>query len=296
MNPWVRRSLMAVAILMFLVAAAAGVLVWHGHGLAMRKVSLPESVAQRAPAFVDTPQAKVRGAHLYASRGCADCHGANGAGRTFVDDGKGMRMAGPAIHTGPGSVTLGYTARDWHLTVRHGVKPDGRPLMVMPSEEYNRLTDEDFAALVAHVRGLPPAGGGAAVLDLPPPVWALYGAGYIRDAATKIDHALPSAAVVPYGPTAAYGAYIANGCTGCHGAQLEGGRVRGGPPDWPPAARLSRGDGGVMSRYATLESFTAMLRTGKRPDGSAVKVMPFEALSQFDDTEVRALHAYLLTR
>ena len=43
MNPWVRRSLMAVAILMFLIAAAAGGLIWRGKGLAQRVVSLPET-------------------------------------------------------------------------------------------------------------------------------------------------------------------------------------------------------------------------------------------------------------
>lgn len=295
MNPWVRRSLMAVAILMFLIAAAAGGLIWRGKGLAQRVVQLPET-ATRIVAFTDTPEARARGAYLYASRGCADCHGSNGAGKVFIDDGKGMKAAGAAIHGGPGSVTLRYTARDWDRTIRHGVKPDGRPLMIMPAEEYNRLTDEDFAALVLHVRHLPAAGGGAAVLELPPPVWALYGAGYIRDAATKIDHSLPPSAVVPYGPTVAYGAYVANGCTGCHGARLEGGRIAGGPPDWPPAARLSKGEGGVMSRYEKLESFANLMRTGKRPDGSTVQVMPIDALSQFDDTEVRALHAYLLTR
>ncbi len=36
-----------------------------------------------------------------------------------------------------------------------------------------------------------------------------------------------------------------------------------------------------------------MFRSGRRPDGSAVKVMPFESLSEMSDTDLRALHLYL---
>ena len=36
-----------------------------------------------------------------------------------------------------------------------------------------------------------------------------------------------------------------------------------------------------------------MFKTGRRPDGSAIQVMPFESLSQMNDTDVRALYAYL---
>ena len=45
-----------------------------------------------------------------------------------------------------------------------------------------------------------------------------------------------------------------------------------------------------MLHYANVEQFTAMLRSGKRPDGSAVdKAMPFESLRELDDTDARAL-------
>ena len=71
-----------------------------------------------------------------------------------------------------------YTPADWERTLRHGVKPDGRPVMIMPSEDYNRLTDVDLGALVAYMRQLPPAAGGAAELVLPLPLRALYGLGH----------------------------------------------------------------------------------------------------------------------
>jgi mono/diheme cytochrome c family protein len=290
MGIWIRRTLIAVVSLLVLAVLAVAALVWMGDRKRERTVELP---ALRSPAFVDDAAARERGAYLYGSRGCGECHGADGAGRLFVDDGKGMKVKGPAIHSGPSSVTVGYTPQDWDRIVRHGVKRNGRPAIVMPSEDYNRLTDADFAAVVAYVRALPPAGGGAAVVELPLPVRALYGAGYVQDAAAKIDHSLPVQQVVPEGVSLEHGRYVANTCLGCHGPQLAGGPVPGGPPDWPPAARLNKGPDSAMARYPNADAMIAMFRSGKRADGSVVKVMPFESFSKMSDTDLRALHLYL---
>ena len=95
--------------------------------------------------------------------------------------------------------------------------------------------------------------------------------------------------------TKEHGAYVANMCIGCHGEHLSGGRIPGGPPDWPPAANLTPGEQSAMARYPDAATFMAMLRSGKRPDGSPIKVMPFESLGKLDDVDVQALHAYLKT-
>jgi mono/diheme cytochrome c family protein len=286
---WLRATLVVVAILILLLVVTLATLVWVGERKRERRVELPPLAALT---ITDDASARERGAYLYASRGCVDCHGADGAGRVFVDDG-GLKLKGPAIHSGPGSLTLLYKPEDWERLLRHGVKPDGRPAMIMPSEDYNRFTDADLAALVVYTRTLPPAGGGAAVIELPLPVRVLYGAGAIQDAAAKIDHSLPVQKPVPEGVTLEHGQYVANMCKGCHGPQLAGGPVPGGPPDWPPAARLSKGDGNVMPRYSDAESLIALFRSGKRADSTPVKVMPFETLSKVSDTDMRALHLYL---
>ncbi len=39
-----------------------------------------------------------------------------------------------------------------------------------------------------------------------------------------------------------------------------------------------------------------MFRTGKRPDGSTVLVMPFDALREMIDVDVGALYLYLKSR
>ena len=55
------------------------------------------------------------------------------------------------IGQGPGSVTAAYRVEDWVRAVRHGVKPDGRPIRIMPSEDYNRMTDADLGATLKAV-------------------------------------------------------------------------------------------------------------------------------------------------
>jgi mono/diheme cytochrome c family protein len=288
MKKWLRRAGIALAVLVLLAAAA----VFAGLQLAERKMRRVVEVDVRPVALRTDAAAVERGRYLYASRGCVDCHGDNGAGKVFVDDGA-VRIKGPNISPGPGTLVAGYKAEDWVRAIRHGVAPGGRPLMIMPSEDYNRFTDDDLASLVAYVRSLPPAQGGPAEVRLPLPARVLYGFGAIQDAAAKIDHRLPPQQPVAEGVNLQHGAYVANMCLGCHGPQLAGGRIPGGPPDWPPAPNLTPGTGSAMPAYPTAESLQAMFRSGRRPDGTAIKVMPFGSLSAMSDTDVRALHLYL---
>jgi mono/diheme cytochrome c family protein len=275
-----------------LVVATAAVVT--AQVVAQQRINRKVEVAVSAVAVPGDAAAIERGRYLYVSRGCADCHGANGGGRRFVDEAV-LRASGPHISPGPGSVTAAYRPEDWVRTIRHGVKPDGRPVLIMPSEDYNRMTDADLGALVAYIRQMPEAKGGAADLQLGLPVRVMIALGVVKDAAAKIDHRLPPSLPVAEGPTAEHGRYVANMCLGCHGPALSGGPIPGAPPDWPAAANLTPGAGSVMARYATADAFAAMLKSGRRPDGSVIKVMPFESLAALNEVDVKALHAYLQT-
>jgi mono/diheme cytochrome c family protein len=287
MSVWLRRGLIVIASLAALAAAAVAL----GLVLGERRMNRQIAVDVQAVPIPTDVQAIERGRYLYASRGCAECHGADGAGRRFVDAGS-VRLAGPAIARG--SVTQGYQVVDWVRTIRHGVKPDGRPLRVMPSEDYNRFTDADVGAIVAYAQSLAPVSPRAAEIVLPLPARVLYGYGAVPEAAEHIDHRAPPQAPVAEGVSVEHGKYVANLCLGCHGANLEGGKRPGTPPDWPPAARLVAGPGNVMAdRYADAGAFVTMLKTGKRPDGSTIAVMPFETLRELSDTDARAMHLYL---
>ena len=68
-----------------------------------------------------------------------------------------------------------------------------------------------------------------------------------------------------------------------------------GSPSGKNAANLTPGEGSALLKYKDAAQFTAMLRSGKRPDGTPVQVMPFSALSKMNDVDAQALYAYLKT-
>jgi mono/diheme cytochrome c family protein len=146
------------------------------------------------------------------------------------------------------------------------------------------------------VQSLPPAAGTGAEVKLPLPARVLYGFGAIQDAAAKIDHSLAPAQAVAEGVNVQHGAYVANMCLGCHGPQLAGGKIPGGPPDWPAAADLNPAGEVMKVRYAEPEAFMRMFRSGQRADGTNIQVMPFESLRNMSETDLRALHLYLKSR
>ena len=261
--------------------------------LAQRKFNRAIDVQVAPVAFVNDTASLARGKYLFQSRGCSECHGDNGAGKLFIDEPNGMRVWTPNISPDPGSAMAKYTEIDWVRTIRHGVKPDKRPIFIMPSEDYNRFTDGDVAAIVAYARSLPPVKGEAGRMELPLIVKALYAADLVPDAPQRIDHTLPPARPVAEGPTVEHGAYVANMCKGCHGERFIGGRIPGSPPDWPAAPDLTAR--ATYASYDSVDKFRSMLRSGKRPTGEAIKVMPFPSLAAMNDTDVEALYLFLQT-
>lgn len=289
MNRGLRLAATAVGAIALLAAAAVAFGSWNADRRRERHVALPPLptfALQESPALLE------RGRYLFSTRGCAECHGADGGGRAFIDSGA-MRVKSPDISGGPTSAVAHYTADDWSRTLRHGVKPDGTPVFIMPAEDFARLTDTDLSALVTYVKQLPPAGGSPLETKLPLHVRVLYGLGIIPDAPEKIDHALPPAQPVPEALSVEHGRYVASMCMGCHGAGLSGGKIPGGPPDWPAAANLTPGEGSVIGRYPDAGAFMTMLRSGRRPDGSAIAVMPFASLKGLSDIDAGAVYLFL---
>jgi cytochrome c553 len=286
------KVLVGVVVVLLFVAARAVAFAQFG---SERKLHRIVQVNVAAVAIPTDAASLERGQYLYKSRGCAECHGADGAGKVVFDNG-GFRVKSPHITAGDGSVTATYKPEDWVRAIRHGVKPSGEPLLIMPSEDYARLTDADVGAIIGYVGSLPPVAGTAAELKVPLMVRFLYAAGMIKDAAEKIDHELPPAQPFASDDQIAHGAYVAAACQGCHNESLSGGPVSGGPPNWPSAANLTPGSESVLPRYPNAEALAAMFRSGKRPDGTAVNdAMPFPMLKEISDDDVNALYAFLNT-
>ncbi|UUZ55578.1 hypothetical protein LP419_08250 [Massilia sp. H-1] len=208
-----------------------------------------------------------------------------------------MLVTSPNITAGANSATAGYRDIDWVRTLRHGVKPDGRPVMIMPSEDYNRLTDNDLASIIGYVRQMPWRPGGPRRLSC---LSESHSDVRVRrrERRGRTDRPYAGAAV-------AGGGGGERGPRRLRGAQLRG-LPRRAPERWPHSrfaarvawqpANLTPGPGSAMARYPSADTFMAMLRSGQRPDGSTISsVMPFGSLRQMNETDMRALHAYLRT-
>lgn len=234
------------------------------------------------------------GGRLTRAYGCRDCHGEDLAGGLVIDQPRFMVLYGPNLTPGDGGLGH-YTASDWERAIRHGIAPDGRGLVVMPSRSYAKLGDRDVAEMVAYLQTVAPVDGAP-----PPPTFgpasrvAALTAGDAFVPARAIDHQADHPAPVPRGPTVQYGAYLANAaCSGCHGADY------GGAPPGPgaslPAPNLTPRVGVGLGAW-TFEDFDRAVRGGRRPDGTVIdRSMPWRAYSALTYDEVLALWRYLAT-
>jgi mono/diheme cytochrome c family protein len=249
------------------------------------------------PIPIPTDAASIaRGRHLLQIRGCHDCHGEDYGGGVFVDDAPG-RLIASNLTRGAGGVGARYTDVDWVRSIRHGVGPDGRSLLFMPSYEYYPISDEDLGQMIAYLKSVPPVDRVLPTNSVRPLGRALLLAGELPLLpAEMIDHAAPRLAAPPEGPTPEYGGYLAFSCIGCHGVGLSGGKIPGTPPDFPRATNITPDEETGIGKWEEADFFRAM-REGRRPDGSAIDpFMPWETVtSRMTDDEIRALWLYLRT-
>ena len=260
--------------------------------LSNRKLNKSYTVRVQPVAIPSGAEARARGQHIAATRGCADCHGADLAGATIIDNPAMGRLSGPNLTRGRGGLPASFSAIDFVRAIRHGVAPDGRGLFLMPSNDFSQFTDQDMGDLIAYINSIPPVDRDSVPLSIGPVARALMLAGKIKLSAEVIDHAGVRPDTVLPGVTVAYGRYLAIGCTGCHASNFSGGKIDIGPPDWPPAQNLT--PAGDLAKWSEAD-FIAALRQRTRPDGSKFnEVMP-AAFGLMNDTELKAIWAYLRT-
>lgn len=129
-----------------------------GKHLAQGRAERKAALAVQPVAYRSDAVALERGRCRFNLRGCTNCHGPAGGGRTLVEDGKGLLIAGPDLAAANPAIAA-YKEVDWVSSSGHGVAPGGRRLRVTPSEDCNRLTNDDLASLAAYVRQLPATPG-----------------------------------------------------------------------------------------------------------------------------------------
>lgn len=247
----------------------------------------------------DDPESLAYGKHLASIRGCFGCHGDDLSGQIEFQDAMFGVIANANLTGGAGSEVIGYSNQDWVRSIRHGIGPDGKPLIIMPSQQNHSMSDEDLGALLAYLQSLPPVDNELPELKLAliPRVMFLAGPLDFLVPAELIDHDAPRPAAPERGVTAEYGQYLSGLCTLCHGTGFSGGYVPGVPPapGEPPPLNLT--PGGELANWR-FEDFLTTMRTGVTPGGRKLddQWMPYETLfGDMTDEELEAIWLYLLT-
>ena len=293
-NKVLRKGLRFAAIalggaLSLIVLAVAGVYVASDarlnktYEIAAAPLTLPNDAASIA-----------RGQHLVAAvTKCGDCHSADFGGGLMFDV-PPARLVAPNLTHGVGGIGGQFSDADWVRAIRHGVGPNGKPLLFMPAQNFAALSDQDLADIIAYVKGVPPVKRLLGNSEVRPLGRVLLLAGQLPLLpAELIDHAAPPPIAPPQTVSAEYGRYLAvtGGCTHCHGENLSGGPVAGAPPDLPPAPNLT--PGGELRSWPDSDIMRA-LREGVRPGGAAINpFMPWKATRLMTDDEIAAVIRYL---
>ena len=220
------------------------------------------------------------GRRLATIRGCNDCHGKELQGALLFDDPKIARIVAPNLT----AAVRRYSDAQLAVIIRNGIRPDGRSVVVMPSEAFNAMTDADLGRTIAFLKSVPPVPGPGPNVSLGPLGRVGLVTGKLKTVAQLIADAAPPPAAA--NPEAEAGRYLARTvCAECHGADLRGAT---NPAFTSPDLR-------IVAAYSPA-AFVRLLRTGVALGDRKLALMSERArnnLSLLTDSEIAALYSYL---
>jgi len=254
----------------------------------------PETIA------IPTDEAAIaRGRHLVeAVTFCNECHGQQLEGDVFEDEPMIATFYAPNLTSGRGGEGAAYSDADYVSAIRHGVDPEGRGLMIMHSDVYHNLSQQDLGDMIAYLKSVPPVDNELPEPKIEPLGKILVALGVFDSEALplipaeKINHNAPFAKMPPQGATAEYGGYLMSItlCHMCHGPELTG-----GPPlEEGMQAAPNITPSGEMSVWSEA-NFIQTMRTGVSPSGHKLNpdFMPWNLYANMTDEELESLWLYL---
>jgi mono/diheme cytochrome c family protein len=241
---------------------------------------------QPEPLTIPTDAESIEEGRRLASIYCASCHGKDMAGEEVFNDPALAVIAAPNLTAGNGGFAALHRDEDWVRALRHGVDPDGRALLIMPSKDFYHFSDEDLGQIIAYLKSAQPVDKHSQDVQVTLIGKVLIAAGAFGDIlnAETIDHnawrpSAPAPAV-----TSEYGDYLVRtfGCRTCHGEQLAGGKDPN--PEAPDGPNLT--PGGSLGAWSQ-QDFIHIVRARRS------EWMPFESLRIMSDDELAAIYLYL---
>ncbi len=251
---------------------------------------------------IPTDEAAIaRGRHLAKSvTVCLACHGEDLGGQVLEDDPMMFTFAPSNLTAGRGGTGVTYSDADYVRAIRHGVNPAGRGLMIMHSDIYHNLSEQDLGAIIAFIKSVPPVDNEDAKTRVAP-IGRIFVALGMFDTegmplipAEVIDHDASVSLAPDQGPTAKYGQYLMSIslCGMCHGSDLNGAPpLEPGMPPGPNIAALAAPGGWSQAQFASV------VRTGTTLSGRTLdpEFMPWDVYANMTDEELTALWLYLQT-
>jgi cytochrome c553 len=234
-----------------------------------------------------------KGKRLSVVKGCNDCHGTDFAGKIIHEDVMLGRLTSSNLTRGQGGLPSDYSEKDWVLALKHGIRKDGKPLVFMPSHEFTLLSEDDMRSLISYLQQVPPVDKVLPKLEVGPLARILADIGdFPLVPAEKIDHNRMLVKSVKEEVSIEYGKYLSTSCQGCHKESMKGGEAVA--PGFPIVADIS--SSGNPGKWSD-EQFIQTLRTGVTPEGKVLNPdeMPWPMAKELTDTELKALHKYLVS-
>mgnify|MGYP003579655710 CR=1 FL=1 len=267
----------AVAGLIGLAIAGYAVLYVLSEQALRRKYPVPPVTL----AIPSDPESIKEGQRLAAVRGCLPgCHGKNGEGAVMFDQPMIARITAPNLT----AAAKKYADKELAAIIRHGVRPDGRSMLVMPSQTYAAVADQDLGRIIAFLKSLPEIPGLGPDISAGPLGRLGLAMGKFKMAAQHIAETVPPPTAT--GEAAIRGRYLAQTiCSECHGTSLRG---DSNPSFTSPDLH--------MTKAYSPEAFARLMRTGIAIGDRTLGVMTTQSknnLSHLTDAEIAALYSYL---
>ena len=266
------------AVLGLIVIALGAIYVLSQHKL-NKRYPLP----QTAIVVPNDVASIAAGQRLATIAGCYNsCHGRQVEGAVLFDEPIIGRLIAPNLTAS----VRAHSDAELANIIRHGLRPDGRSVFVMPAEALTYLSDADLGRIIAFLRSLPASAGPGPGSFLGPLGRLGVVTGQFKMAAQLIAETVPLPEAA--GPDAVTGRYIAQTvCAHCHATDLRG---RTTPAYVSPNLQ-------IVSAYSA-DAFTRLLRTGVPLGGQKLGMMRQEAqlnLLLLTDAEIASLYSYLHT-
>lgn len=294
-----------------------------GGAIAFLAATTPKMKAAGSVRVPMTPERIARGRHIYENVAhCDGCHSPRDWSKMMappIEDGRGSgvefppelgfpgRIVAPNITPDPETGLGRWTDGEKMRAIREGVSRDGRPLFpLMPYQEYAHMSDEDVESLVAFLNAMKPIRSHLPITQLDFPVSLL-----IRFAPKPVTSRIPNP---DKNDPVKYGQYLValGECAGCHTPKERGENIAG--KEFAGGEEFRIGGFLVRSANITPDEETGIGRWSEERFVSTVKshseltaqsapaatqatftLMPWMELSKLDETELKAMYAYLRT-